>query len=295
MRLTVRVPATSANLGPGFDCFGLALDLCNEVTIDTEAEPGVSWEGEGSDELPTDGSDLISRTIAHVGSFHEMTPPPLRLTGVNRIPLERGLGSSSAAAVAGVVLGSRLFDLAIDGHHSSKGHDPYSVFALAAQIEGHPDNAAPAAFGGFTIAMPDGFVRRLDPHRDLLPVVLIPGTVRLPTTEARRALGAEVSREDAVFNAAHAALMVEALTRDPSLLSTAIRDRLHQEVRLSLVPEVLEVFRLVSGANVPVCVSGAGPSLLAFGSDRHPVPDPGEGWQVLRPGIRADGFEVISD
>jgi homoserine kinase len=295
MRITVRVPATSANLGPGFDCFGLALDLCNEVTIDTEAEPGVRWEGEGAGELPTDGSDLISRTIAHVGSFHEMTAPPLRLTGVNRIPLERGLGSSSAAAVAGVVLGSRLFDLSIDGHNTSGGHDPYSVFALAAQVEGHPDNAAPAAFGGFTIAIPEPHVVRLDPHPDLRPVLLIPGEVRLPTAEARRALPGEVSREDAVFNLAHAALMVEALTRDPSLLRTAMHDRLHQEVRLSLVPPVLEVFRRVSAANVPICVSGAGPSLLAFESDRHPVPDPGEGWTVLRPGVRATGFEVISN
>jgi homoserine kinase len=295
MRITVRVPATSANLGPGFDCFGLALDLCNEVTIDTDAEPGVHWEGEGARELPTDGSDLISRTIAHVGSFHEMTAPPLRLTAVNRIPLERGLGSSSAAAVAGVVLGSRLFDPSIDGHNSAAGHDPYSVFALAARIEGHPDNAAPAAFGGFTIAMPDGFVQRLDPHPALAPLVLIPETVRLPTAEARDALGEQVTREDAVFNAAHAALMVTALTRDPSLLRTAMQDRLHQDVRLSMVPPVLEVFRRMSEAQVPVCVSGAGPSLLAFEDDRHAVPDPGAGWSVIRPHVRATGFEVISD
>jgi homoserine kinase len=293
MRRTVRVPATSANLGPGFDCFGLALDLCNEVTVDTEAEPGVSWDGEGVDELPTDGSDLISRTIAHVGSTHGMTAPPLHLTGVNRIPLERGLGSSSAAAVAGVVLGSHLFDRSLDGHGAGEGLDPYSVFAQAAGIEGHPDNAAPAVFGGFTIATADGFVRRLEPHPDLLPVVLVPEAARLPTAEARRALGTEVSREDAVFNAAHAALMVEAITRDPSLLLTAIRDRLHQEVRLSLVPSVLEVFRRVSEANVPVCVSGAGPSLLAFGSAERPVPDPGEGWRLLRVPVRRTGVEVV--
>jgi homoserine kinase len=296
VKVTVRVPATSANLGPGFDSFGLALDLCNEVTIDTEADPGVSWEGEGADELPTDGSDLISRTIAHVGSLHEMTPPPLRLTGVNRIPLERGLGSSSAATVAGVVLGSRLFDLSIDGHSSSTGHDPYSVFTLAAGIEGHPDNAASASFGGFTIAIPEpgGLVRRLDPHPSLRPVVLVPDAIRLPTAEARLALPPQVPREDAVFNAAHAALMVEAVTRDPSLLRTAIRDRLHQQVRLSLVPAVLEVFRSVSEANVPVCVSGAGPSLIAFESDDHAVPDPGDGWRTLRPGVRGLGFEVVA-
>jgi homoserine kinase len=296
VRITVRVPATSANLGPGFDCFGLALDLCNEVTLDTDAEPGVAWEGEGADELPTDGSDLISRTIAHVGSFHDLTPPPMRLTGRNRIPLERGLGSSSAATVAGVVLGSRLFDLSIDGHGSSTGHDPYSVFALAAEIEGHPDNAAPAAFGGFTIAMPErgGLVHRLDPHPSLRPAVLVPEAIRLPTAEARGALPVQVSREDATFNAAHAALMVEAITRDPSLLRAAMRDRLHQQVRLSLVPGAHEVFRSVSSANVPVCVSGAGPSLLAFESDEHPLPDPGAGWTVLRVGARARGFEVLA-
>ena len=107
MRLTARVPATSANLGPGFDCFGLALDLCNEVTIDTEAEPGVTWEGEGADELPTDGTDMVSRAmrfaeakIAHAHGPGIFTLPPFHLHGVNRIPLARGLGSSAAAAVA---------------------------------------------------------------------------------------------------------------------------------------------------------------------------------------------------
>jgi homoserine kinase len=295
VKLTVRVPATSANLGPGFDCFGLALDLCNEVTVDTDAEPGVTWEGEGAEDLPTDGSDLVSRTIAHVGSFHNLTVPPLHLSSVNRIPLQRGLGSSSAAAVAGVILGSRLFDLSIDGHNSAVGHDPYSVFALSAEIEGHPDNAAAAAFGGFTLAMPEGLVHRLDPHPDLRPVVLMADGVKLPTARARRALSDDVSRVDAVFNAAHAALMVEAVTRDPSLLREAIRDRLHQETRLGMVPAVSEVFQAMRAADVPVCVSGSGPSLLAFESDRHPLPDPGEAWTLLRPRIRTIGFEVISD
>ncbi len=297
MRLTVRVPATSANLGPGFDCFGLALELCNEVTIDTDAEPGVTWEGEGADELPTDGSDLVSRTIAHVGSLHDMRPPPLRLSGLNRIPLERGLGSSSAATVAGVVLGSRIFDLSIDGHNALRDgmpfHDAYSVFAIAARIEGHPDNAAAAAFGGFTIALPDGDVRRLDVDPAVRPVALVPLDVRLPTAEARRALPDRVDRADAIYNAAHAALVVEALTRDPSLLRDALRDRLHQEVRLDLVPAVREVFRDLVGAGIPTCVSGAGPSLLAFESDRRTVPDLGEGWRVLRTAVRPAGFEVL--
>jgi homoserine kinase len=227
---------------------------------------------------------------------HARTPPPLRLTGVNRIPLERGLGSSSAAAVAGVVLGSRVFDLAIDGGAvDARGTvaDPYSVFSLAAEIEGHPDNAAAAAFGGFTIAMPDGLVRRLEVHPEVRPVALIPLDVRLPTAEARRALADRVDRADAVFNAAHAALAIEALTREPDLLGEALRDRLHQDARLELVPSVRRLFDELRAAAVPVCVSGAGPALLAFESRERPVPDPGDGWRALRTSVRAVGAEVL--
>jgi len=280
VRLTVRVPATSANLGPGFDCFGLALDLCNEVTVDTDAGPGVAWDGEGADELPTDGSDLVSRVMAAVGDDTGRTLPPFALAGTNRIPLERGLGSSSAAAVAGAALALRLLGEEVT---------PGSVFAHAARIEGHPDNAAPAVFGGFTIALPGGAVHRLDPHPALRPVALVPD-VRLPTAEARRALPDEVPRADAVFDVAHAALAVEAFTRDPSLLREALQDRLHQDARLALVPAVREVFRTLREAGVPVCVSGAGPTLLAFPDGPVAVPD---GWRAIEPGVRAGGFELL--
>lgn len=283
MRFTVAVPATSANLGPGFDCFGLALDLCNEVTLDTDGRPGVTWEGEGAGELPTDGADMVSRTMAALAQQMGLELPAFSLSGLNRIPLERGLGSSSAAAVAGVVLVSAVLDLGMHG-------DPYSVFAHAAGVEGHPDNAAPAAYGGFTIALPGGFVQRLQPHPDLRPVVLVP-ELKLSTSEARAALEAQVSRDDAVFNLAHSALMVEALTRDPSLLTVALQDRLHEQARLSLVPQVEEVAEGLRRAHVPVCVSGAGPSLLAFEQDGE-LESPGDGWAVLRPGVRTAGFEL---
>jgi homoserine kinase len=295
MRVTVRVPATSANLGPGFDTFGLALDLCNEVTVDTDAPPGVSWEGEGVDELPTDGSDMVSRTMASIASRMELPLPPLALHGVNRIPLARGLGSSSAAAVAGVVLASRILDLGIDGHHVEPARgDAFSVFANAAEIEGHPDNAAPAAYGGITIVA-DGYVRRLEPHPDLHPVVLVP-TVQLATFEARRALPERVALGDAVFNVAHGALMVDALTNDPELLRVALRDRLHQDARLELVPEMADAFHELRRRHVPVCVSGAGPSLLTFPLDDVGIPDealhgPG-GWRALPLAIRREGFAV---
>jgi homoserine kinase len=295
MRVTARVPATSANLGPGFDCFGLALDLCNEVTADTDAEPGVEWEGEGADELPADGGDLITRTMEGVAARLGLTLPPVRLSAINRIPLERGLGSSSSAAVAGVVLASALLDVGI---HT----DPFSTFSLAADIEGHPDNAAAAVFGGFTIASPDGIVRRLDTHPDLRPVAIVPPE-RLATTEARAALAPSVPREDAVYNVAHAALVVDALTRDPSLLEGALRDRLHQDARLSLlfqrISSLDDVISVLERAHLPWCVSGAGPTLLVF--DRAPGADlsiaslgVSSAWRILRLGVRASGFELVS-
>jgi homoserine kinase len=139
VRVGVRVPATSANLGAGFDCFGLALDVRNEATVDTEAAPGVSWQGEGADELPTDGSDMVTRAMRAIAERMRILLPAFALRSVNEVPLERGLGSSSAAAVAGVMLASGLLDLGIHA-------DPYSVFSLAAEIEGHPDNAAAAVY-----------------------------------------------------------------------------------------------------------------------------------------------------
>jgi homoserine kinase len=289
VRLTARVPATSANLGPGFDSFGLALDLCNEVTIDTELEPGISWQGEGADELPTDGSDVVSaamQTTAERAGKSGATGalPAFQLHGVNRIPLERGLGSSAAAVVAGVTLAHRLVGLG--------NFDPNAVFSVAAELEGHPDNAAAAVFGGFSIALPGGFVHRLDPHPDLGPVVMFPEGVRLGTAGARAALQSDVPMHAAVSNAAHAALAVVALTEDPSALSRALVDRIHQPYRLALIPTVRDRFDALVAEGVPVCLSGAGPSLLAFDLPGRVVPEPGEGWRVLRPGIRVAGVEI---
>lgn len=292
MRVTVRVPATSANLGPGFDCFGLALDLCNEVTLDTEAEPGVSWEGEGGDELPTDGSDMVSRAIAHTLEqqlrLHPKAElPSFSLLGINRIPLERGLGSSSSAAVAGVALCRSLL------REAEGEDDPYTTFAYAAELEGHPDNAAPASFGGLTVFAPgSGYVHRFEPHRDLVPVVVLPDRLRLATAEARAALSSTVDRRDAVFNIGHAALAVMALTREPDLLPVALHDRLHEDARGALVPESAALLDDLRHRQIPACLSGAGPSLLAFEREGHSVGDLPDGWRALRPGVRAKGVEV---
>ena len=287
MRATVTVPATAANLGPGFDVFGLALDLVNEVTVDTDAAPGVVWEGEGADELPVDGTDMVSTTIAAVARSMGEPVPPAAIRGVHAIPLERGLGSSSAAAVAGVVIASLLLELGWEA-------DPWSLFAAAAEIEGHPDNAAPAVFGGFTVALPDGFVHRADPHPALRPVAIVP-SARVPTDAARRALPDRVARADAVFNVAHAALAVTAFTEDPSLLRRALGDRLHQASRIEL-GGLEDVTAALDDAGVPWCVSGAGPTVLAFEDDERTVDGPSldlaEGWRILRPAVRATGVEV---
>ncbi len=284
MRLSVSVPATSANLGPGFDSFGLALDIRNVVTLDTDAAPEITWQHEGQDELPTDGSDLISRTMASVAARMQEPLPAFALHGENNIPLARGLGSSSAAVVAGVVLASVVLDL---GLH----HEPASVFALAADFEGHPDNAAPACFGGFTVALPDGLVHRFEPHPDLTPLTLVIPATRLLTENARAALPDTVSFDAAVFNVAHAGVLVAALTDDPSLLRAAMHDRLHEQVRLALVPAVRDLFEELRRRDIPVCVSGAGPTLLAF-------PAPSEeielhGADIRRAAVSTTGYRVL--
>jgi homoserine kinase len=267
----------------------MALELCNEVAVDT-GSTGVTWEGEGADQLPTDGADLVSASMRAVADAMDLELPVCSLHGTNRIPLARGLGSSAAAAVAGVVLASRLLDLGID-------KDPASVTAFAAGIEGHPDNAAPASYGGVTIATAEGYVHRLEPHPGLHPVAIVPD-VEVSTTDARAALPEHVPLEDAAFNAAHAALMVEALTNDPELLRVALRDRLHERVRIGLVPALVEVVDDLRRRNVPVCVSGAGPTLLAFPLDDAPeltelALDLLAGWRVLPLDVRSLGFEVL--
>lgn len=281
MKYRATVPATSANLGPGFDCFGLALDLCNEVVLDLEGAPGVTFEGEGVGELPTDGSDMISRSFAHVARAAGLAIPTFSLHGVNRIPLERGLGSSAAACVAGIVLADRALGL---------DFGPDDILDLAIELEGHPDNAAAAIVGGFTLAFGDG-VLRLDAAPELRPVVLIPD-VTLSTATARAALPTTVPLADAIFNASHAAAAVVAITSQPEMLPAVLADRLHQDARLALVPTVRSVFDDLQKAGIPVCVSGAGPSLLAFDLPDHEVPEPGVGWRVLRLPVRPLGVGV---
>src|ERR671925_537417 len=228
--MLVRAPATVANLGPGFDALALALDLWNEVEADTEARPEVRVEGEGAGELPEDASNLVFRAMVWLAREVGGTLPPFALRCRNRIPLERGLGSSAAAVVSGIVLADRLL---------GAGLGPDRLLEVAVDIEGHPDNVAACLRGGAVVAYLSRSGWRAEPltaHPDLRLAVLIPEHERLPTEDARRVLPREVPLADAAFNAGRAALAVLALTERPDLLAEAVEDRLHQGRRLPLVP-----------------------------------------------------------
>jgi len=267
----------------------MALEFCNafEATPTAPGEaPSVTWEGEGAGELPTDGSDLVSQTMARVATAYGNELPPLRLHGTNVIPLEHGLGSSSSAVVAGVLLADAIGNLHLTAD---------ALLDAAVEAEGHPDNVAPALRGGLILSYRSDTGWRAESlplAADLRPVALIPLNERIPTDEARRVLPTDVRREDAIFNASRAALVVHALGLRPDLLFDALQDRLHQDARLAIVPAVREVFEGLRSAGIPVCVSGAGPTLLAFETDANPVQDPGSGWDVMRLSPRTMGATI---
>jgi homoserine kinase len=268
-----------ANLGPGFDCFALAVSLFNEVTVDTEGEPSVRVEGEGAGELPEDESNLVVRSMAYLFSKGPNELPPLAVTCVNRIPLERGLGSSASAVIAGLLLADRMQGMDLIRSH------PDWVLKWAVDLEGHADNAAAALRGGIVLAyrgVESWKIESLVPHQSLRPVVFIPQDERVATTEARRSLPSQVPLESLVFNTSRAALLVLALTSRPDLLAEALLDNVHQEHRLTLAPSSHRFFSRLIEKGIPACVAGSGPSLLAFETEETEIPEPGPGWQVTR-------------
>ena len=261
-RVRVRVPATSANLGPGFDAMGVALALHDEVEVRAVAAPGVTVvvEGEGAGAVPGDERHLVVRAIRtaldHVGA----PQAGLTLTCRNAIPHGRGLGSSAAAVVAGIVAARGLIS-------EPEALDDATVLALATQLEGHPDNAAPAILGGATIAWttPTGAVgaTQVEVHPDVAPVVMIPPT-HLSTKAARGVLPEQVPFVDAARQAGRSALLVQALGRRPDLLLDATVDLLHQEYRRAVMPDSLALVDALRRRGVAAVVSGAGPTVLAL-------------------------------
>lgn len=290
--VTVSVPATSANLGPGFDAVGLALTLRDEVEVEVTADGSVPLRvevtGEGAADVPRDESHLVVRSLLATCRHLGTPPPPLAMRCTNRIPHGRGLGSSAAAAVAGVLAARALVRARLDDDE---------VLALASAIEGHPDNAAAALLGGLTLAWTgDSGVRavRLEPAATLRARVLVPASA-LSTETARGLLPASVPHGDAAHSAGRAALLVEALTHRPDLLLDATEDRLHQQYRAVAMPATTDLVADLRARGVAAVVSGAGPSVLVLGGAGEAAwPDPPAGWQAYDLAVSRTGAEVTA-
>jgi homoserine kinase len=262
--VTVKVPATSANLGPGFDTLGLALALYDELQVTVRDEPGATVEviGVGEGEVPTDEANLVVQAIAHTFQAVGHPMPGLDLVARNSIPHGRGMGSSGAAIVSGIMAAKGLLEGIVD-------IDAQGLLALANDMEGHPDNVAPALFGGLTIAWvtPEGpRFKKLIVHRGVSPLVFVPEHV-MSTALARSLQPQSVPHEDAVFNVSRSALLVAALIQSPELLHAATEDKLHQSYRASAMPETDRLITLLRENGFAAVVSGAGPSILVLCSD----------------------------
>lgn len=276
----VRTPATSANLGPGFDALGLALSLHDEVEVTAgfggPATPvEVTVDGEGAGSVPLDERHLVVRSLR--AAFAELGEQPsvLRLRCRNALPHGRGLGSSAAAIVGGVVAARALTGLTT--------HD--DALAAADRIEGHPDNVAACLLGGLTVAWRDdsGAARatRVDVHPDVAPVVCVP-SFEVSTEKARGLLPETVPHADAAANAGRAALLVHALGKRPDLLLDATADRLHQHYREPAMPATYALVTALRAQGLAAVVSGAGPTVLVLGGgdDLSRVEALAEGWDV---------------
>jgi homoserine kinase len=263
-RIRLRIPATTANLGPGFDALGLALTLYNRVSVETAGgrDISVSVRGEGEGRIPTDGTNRFCIAAKKVYDRLGRPTPGLHARMETAIPLARGLGSSATAAVAGLVAANKLCGAPLSDA---------DLIGLATDIEGHPDNAVPCLLGGFTAsAHTEGkvsYVRAL-PGGPIRAVVAVPA-FELETAKARAALPETVSRRDAVYNVAHTALVTLAFAKgDFGVLRTATQDRLHQPYRAHLIPGMARVFdAALSAGALGAAISGAGPSLIAFVQD----------------------------
>jgi homoserine kinase len=263
--IRVRVPATSSNLGPGFDALGIALRLYNTLTLEASESPEIDVRGEGQETLPRDPTHLAYRAaVAVVERIGTRRSPPsrpraFRLSQHNRIPLARGLGSSAAAILGGAAAANALLGGPLDSQ---------ALLDLATDMEGHPDNVAPALFGGMVACArsADG-VRWMRLNPPPLAAVLAVPDFTVSTGEARRLLPPQVPFADAVFNVTRTALLVAALIGGRTdLLGEATRDRLHQPYRARLIPGLNEVFEAARRAGAHgVALSGSGPSVLAFG------------------------------
>ncbi|MER7116352.1 homoserine kinase [Saccharomonospora azurea] len=278
MKYTITVPASTANLGPGFDAFGMALALHDVVEIEVtgsglEVEVIDAGAGDMSG-VPTDESHLVVRALRRACGHLGVTVPGVALRCRNAIPHARGLGSSAAAVVAGIAAGYALAGKDVDD----------DALQLAAEFEGHADNAAASLFGGFVVAWQVGrefHAQRLRPHPAIRPVVAVPSELS-STGETRALLPDTVPHGDAAFAAGRSALVVHAVTARPDLLFAATEDRLHQDYREPAYPASVRLMRALRARGVAAVISGAGPTVLALTTTG-----------ILPHGVDVTGFEVF--
>jgi homoserine kinase len=301
----VRVPATSANLGPGFDALGLALSLYDDLEVRVnQSGLRIEIEGEGESLAGAGEDHLIVRALrAGFAAYAGVQPPGLALCCVNRIPHGRGLGSSAAAIVAGLLAAQALSGQAGDGEAEP---GPGDLLALATQIEGHPDNVAACLAGGLTIAWTTSQgprLTRLDPLQQLRPVLCIaPSDIAVRTELARKALPETVPHHDAAANAGRAALLIAALTREEAAtqLFDATEDWLHQAYRAEAMPDTYALVTVLREHGIPAVVSGAGPSVLAFPTTKPGldtldsiVRETGKAWRISPLDVARQGAQVL--
>ena len=267
-KVVVEVPATTANLGPGFDTLGMALTIQDRLSATVVDTPGilVDVHGVGEGEVPTDETNLITRSMAHAFASKKIPMPGIHLEAHNVIPHGRGLGSSGAAIVSGVMAAKGLLEGIAEFSASE-------LLALATDMEGHPDNIAPSLFGGLTIAwMTDEGPKhkKLSVHRGVSLVVAVPEDSSMSTQLARSLQPETVPHQDAIFNLSRSALLIAALIQSPELLFEATEDRLHQNYRASAMKDTDALLQSLRAKGYAAVVSGAGPSVLIL------CPDPGQ-------------------
>lgn len=304
----VRVPASSANIGPGFDSVGLALGIWDDYVVAVTAEPGlvIDVEGEGAADVPRDERHLVHRSM--VRAWEKLgveAPDGLRLTARNGIPHCRGLGSSASAIVAGIVAAQGLCELAV-GRDIADGSfdgnlDRSFTNNLATALEGHPDNASASVFGGMTLSWTDdvdpGQIHtvQLEMRGDVIPLLFVP-TNQLATATARAVLPDQIPHCIAAQNSARVGLLVEAVTRRPELLLAATREWLHQEQRRSSFPDSMALLDTLRRKGHAAVISGAGPSVLVLTTPSQIEGVRAEGdqsvWRVLAPGVPVAGVSL---
>ncbi|MEW6084553.1 MAG: homoserine kinase [Chloroflexota bacterium] len=301
MKITIKVPATSANLGPGFDALGLALDLWNVTTVTPAKEFSVRVTGEGAGRLASGKNNLIIRAAQRLAERAGKSLPVFHAECVNQIPLSSGMGSSSAAIVTGLLAGNASLE------------NPFSreeILNFACEMEGHPDNVAPAMLGGLVVSttsyskgMEQGKViaRQIPIDMNMHITIVLPDFY-LPTKQARAALPKKVSMKNAIHNISRTALVIEALRiGDLDLLGKVITDRLHQPYRLKLIPGAASAMNAAKEAGASaVALSGAGPSVIAFSTGEAGIGESmkrafetaGLKARIFRLGVSSRGSEI---